>query len=46
MRKAIQITTIQDTYGRHKLVALCDDGTIWVYDDMSWTQTFSIPRHD
>lgn len=44
MRKVVQITTVG--YGG-LLYALCDDGTIWVYDYVDWKQVESIPQeHD
>ena len=52
MRKIIQIATVSvNVHGHSKLIALCDDGTLWkqqpIESDVPWEQiTASIPQDE
>ena len=37
-RKIIQLTKRTSYLGKEELVALCDDGTLWEYDDLAWAR--------
>ena len=41
-RKIIQIQTTE----KDEVIALCDDGTLWVSKDMGWIKVPSIPQED
>ena len=41
-RKIIQIQTT----AKDEVIALCDDGSLWVNEGMRWTKAPSIPQED
>ena len=41
-RKIIQIQTTE----KDEVIALCDDGTLWVIQGMDWIKAPSIPQED
>ena len=49
-RRVISIKTIVDSTGEERVLALCDDGTIWIYDNVvdefTWHRLADIPQED
>ena len=46
-RKVIQLTAIHQHEGDDLVVALCDDGSIWVLSNIEgWEQIADVPQYD